>query len=240
MSHVRNRGRVVFAASISVLAISVAGTPALAQLAAADVQPSDASAVSQTQPQADLIATTPLTDVAIVKPKPKVIKTWTVRPKRSVTKVKRFTPWAQPTYRQVHKLIDAEARRWGAPGWRLRCRVKGESTYNWAAQNGQYAGLLQFGSETFQRGLRTARSRVFKVKGPRTTYLKYVKQYRQWDDGRVTSRKVRKVRVTKQVIYRGKAPRNPARTHGAMQVRIGAQAMAGISAVKDSEWEVRC
>jgi hypothetical protein len=155
-------------------------------------------------------------------------------PRRKVVHVK-FRPWSKPSPGQVREIVAAESRRFGIPAGSLARRIACESRFHWYASNGMYFGLLQFAPSTFYRGIRTLRSRsvrlvrqkLRKVRGARITHFA---------DGRVerTRGRVRKQRLV--VVYTGRLPRRPALTHGWTQVRIGAQAIRGISAVHSSEW----
>lgn len=150
-----------------------------------------------------------------------------------------WRPWGTPSVARVRRIIRIEARRWGAPAWRLDCRVRGESTYRWWEANGQYHGVGQFAYSTFTRGLSTIRSRVavmidyrWRTRRERITYF--------YDDGSRERRKGRRVRQRVRHVYVGKIPRPTPWLHAWAQIRIMAQAMVGRSAVHDSEWSVRC
>lgn len=159
---------------------------------------------------------------------------------RHVERTRHWRPWSQPTPSQIHRIIEMEAARWGAPASRLRCRINGESGFRWYASNGQYQGLGQFGAETFSRGMQSIGSR--RVGYDRTTTARrWQSRVRAYSDGSTRmERKWRKVDVTYTTHYRGVLPANPPRTHGYAQVRIMARAMVGLGNVNDSEWEVRC
>ena len=146
-----------------------------------------------------------------------------------------FKPWARPTPRQVRRIIAMEARRWGIDGSRLARRIACESRFQWNAFSGTYHGLLQFAPSTFYRGVSSIRSRrvrlvrsdVRKVRGARVV---------RYTDGRTERRPGPRRRQRVVYVYRGTLPRRPGVTHAWTQVRIGAQAIRGISAVRSSEW----
>lgn len=155
-------------------------------------------------------------------------------PKRRVVS-KRFTPAATPGPRQVRRIIRLEARRWNISPSSLSHRVGCESTYRWYAGNGAYQGLLQFASSTFYRGLRTIRSRKVHFKRKRRRMVRATKLVR-YSDGTVKRKPGIKRWQTLVTVYRGTLPRNPPVTHAWAQLRIGAQAIRGISAVSTYEW----
>ena len=148
---------------------------------------------------------------------------------------RKFRPWAKATPGQVCEIINSEARRWGIPAASLSHRVGCESHYHWWASNGQFQGVLQFGPNAFYRGLHTMRSYKFKI--VRT-------KVRRVHDARVThysdgSKRIRRTTPRRQrlmVVYSGRIPRRPSMVNAFAQIRIGAQAIRGISAVHSSEW----
>lgn len=158
-----------------------------------------------------------------------------VRPARHRVVRRSFTPWARPSRRQVHQIIRAEARRWKIDGRRLARRIACESRFRWSAFSGTYHGLLQFAPSTFFRGVRSlrdrrvrlVRSRVVKARGARIV---------RYTDGRTERRPGARRRQRVFYVHRGRLPRRPRVTHGWTQVRIGAQAIRGVSAVSSSEW----
>lgn len=157
-----------------------------------------------------------------------------VPPRRKVV-THRFRPWARPTPRQVRQIIRVEAARWHVAPSRLSRRVACESRYRWSAGNGSFRGLLQFHSSTFARGLRTIRTRRVRMVRERTRTAR-VSRVVRYSDGRVERRRGRPVRQRVVHVYVGTLPRRPAVTHGWAQLRIGAQAIRGGSAVRSSEW----
>lgn len=177
---------------------------------------------------ADAAGSQPTAQASVVKVERKI------PPRRKVVH-RKFKPWAKPSPRQARAIIRAEAARWRIAPSRLAARVACESRFHWWASNGQYQGLLQFSYGTFARGLRTigdrkvrlTRQKLRTVRETRVTY---------YSDGH-TERKPGKARRQRLVvIYTGMLPRNPAHSHGWSQLRIGAQAIRGISAVHSSEW----
>lgn len=172
--------------------------------------------------------------------KPTVVKREERKPDQRVTTVIRgWRPWGTPSVPRVKRIIHIEAVRWGAPEWRLRCRIEGESGYLWYNENGQYKGLGQFHINTFQRGLSTIQTR-------RVRKVKHVVRYRRavvvtyWSDGTKTKEKGRRYKVHVTRIQKGRIPKPTPWLHAWAQVRIMAQAMVGRSAVGDGEWDVRC
>lgn len=146
-----------------------------------------------------------------------------------------FKPWAKPSPRQARAIIRAEAKRWKIPASSLSRRVACESRFHWWAQNGQYQGLLQFAYSTFARGMRTIRSRQVRLVRSKVRRV-HETRVTHYSDGTKKERRGRARRQRLVVIYTGRLPRNPAHSHGWSQLRIGAQAIRGISAVHSSEW----
>ncbi len=155
---------------------------------------------------------------------------------RHKTYRKKFTPYAEPNYNQVKRIISIESARWGASQSHLDSRIACESTYKWYASNGSYLGLGQFHPSTFSRGMSSIGNRKVKI------IIKKIKHkpiviYRRWSDGELTKKYGKMKRVKRITIYRGRIPKYPSVYHGWAQVRIMAQAIVGRSAVNNSEWE---
>lgn len=167
--------------------------------------------------------------------KPRVVAAKTVVPRRRLVFEHRFRPWSRPTPRQVREIIRIEAARWDIAPSRLARRVGCESGFAWAAGNGSFRGLLQFHPSTFQRGLRTIGSRRVRLVRERTRVVRRTRVLR-WSDGRVERRRGRRVRQRIVHVYEGRIPARPGVTHGWAQLRIGAQSIAGRSAVSSGEW----
>jgi hypothetical protein len=158
-----------------------------------------------------------------------------VVPARRKVVHRNFRPWSHPTPGQVHEIIRSEARRWGVPAASLARRVECESQFHWWASNGQFQGVLQFAPGTFYRGLRTigdrrvriVREKVRRVHEARVTH---------YSDGREVRRRTTPRRQRLIVVYKGRLARTPSVSNAFAQIRIGAQAIRGISAVHSSEW----
>jgi hypothetical protein len=148
---------------------------------------------------------------------------------------RKFRPWARPTPGQVREIVRNEARRWGVPAASLSRRVACESHYHWWATNGQYVGVLQMGANAFYRGLGTLRSHKVKIVRTKSRRV-HDARVTHYSDGRVERRRTtpRRQRVT--IVYSGRIPRRPSMANAFAQIRIGAQALRGISAVHSSEW----
>jgi hypothetical protein len=159
---------------------------------------------------------------------------YVVPPRRKVVQ-RKFRPWSHPTPGQVREIIRNEARRWHIPAASLVRRVACESRFHWWASNGLYQGVLQFAPTTFYRGLHTIRDRrvtivrqtVRRVQGARVTH---------YSDGHLTIRRTTPGRQRVIVVYTGRLRRTPSVANTFAQLRIGAQAIRGISAVRSSEW----
>jgi hypothetical protein len=146
-----------------------------------------------------------------------------------------FKPWAKPSRRQVATIIRVEARRWKIDPRRLARRVACESRFHWWASNGRYQGLLQFGYNAFARGLHTIRDRRVKLVRERVRKV-HEARVEHYSDGTAKRMRGKSRRQRVYYVYTGKLPRRPAMSHGWSQLRIGAQAIRGISAVRSSEW----
>lgn len=164
-----------------------------------------------------------------------VVKVSNHRAPRKKVVHRRFRPWSKPSPRQVREIIRNEARRWGVSAAGLSRRVACESKYQWWASNGQYQGVLQFAPSTFYRGMSTIRTR--KVKLVRTDSRRVNdRRVTHYSDGRRKSRRTTPRRQLLVVVYHGRIPKSPAVNNAFAQIRIGAQALRGISAVRSSEW----
>ena len=148
---------------------------------------------------------------------------------------RKFRLWAHPTPTQVRRIIGAEARRWRISAASLSRRVACESRYHWYATNGQYSGVLQFGANAFYRGMGTIRSHRVKLV---ETKIRRVHDRRvvHMSDGRKITRRTTPRRQRVLVVLQGRIPRAPSVSNTFAQIRIGAQALRGISAVRSSEW----
>jgi hypothetical protein len=224
--HVRGRGLLfvaLVASVVMIMTVLAAATPVVSQGQA------QSTGGSQTAPESDAKPS------GSASSEPRVVKVQHIRPARRKVVRRRFRPWGKPSPGRVRQIIRLEARRWHIAAGRLARRVSCESNYRWSAGNGSYQGLLQFASNTFNRGLRTIRSRRvgFVRKSTRRVYGKKVVHY---SDGHVERKRGRRYRQRVVRLYKGTLPRRPGLTHGWAQLRIGAQAIRGISGVHSSEW----
>jgi hypothetical protein len=159
-----------------------------------------------------------------------------VTPARRVVYRRHFQPWAHPTVAQVvGTIVPYEAARAGIAAAGLRRRARCESGYRWWATNGRYVGVLQFGQNAFYRGLRTIGSRAVRLQ---TVRLRFVRRrvWRFYQDGTARRGRGRLVRQMVRTVLSGRLPANPSMSHAWVQLRIGAQAIAGRSAVSNGEW----
>jgi hypothetical protein len=164
-----------------------------------------------------------------------VVKVENRKAKRKKVVHRSFRPWAHPTPGQVREIIRNEARRWGVPAASLSRRVACESHYHWWATNGQYSGVLQFAPGTFYRGMHTIKSRRVKIVRSKSRRV-HDRRIVHLSDGRKVNRRTTPRRQRLIVVYTGRIPRSPAVSNTFAQIRIGAQALRGISAVHSSEW----
>src|SRR4051812_19635412 len=178
--------------------------------------------------------TTTTTPEGTAASEPHVVKVETKRPaRRKVVRV-RFRPSARPSPRKVRRIIRIEARRWHVSAAGLSRRVACESHFHWWAGNGAYQGLLQFSSSTFARGMRSIRTRTVKFARKRVRRVRETRVV-HYSDGHDERRRGKRRRQVVVRVYRGRIPRRPSVTHGWAQVRIGAQALRGVSAVTSPE-----
>jgi hypothetical protein len=155
-------------------------------------------------------------------------------PGKKVVK-RRLHLWAHPTPGQVREIIRNEARRWRVPAASLSRRVACESRYRWYATNGQYSGVLQFGATAFYRGMSTIKTHKVKIVRTKSRRV-HDARITHYSDGRQVRRRTTPRHQRVKVILSGRIPRNPAVANTFAQIRIGAQALRGISAVHSSEW----
>jgi hypothetical protein len=164
-----------------------------------------------------------------------VVKVEKWRAPRKKVVHRNFRPWAHPTPHQVREIIRNEARRWGISAGSLSRRVACESRFHWWATNGQYSGVLQFSPAAFYRGMRTIKSRKIKIVRSKNRRVRDAR-VTHYSDGRTVRRRTSPRRQSLIVVYRARLPRHPSVSNTFAQLRIGAQALRGISAVRSSEW----
>jgi hypothetical protein len=164
-----------------------------------------------------------------------VVKVENKKAPRTKVVHRKFKPWAHPSPRQVQEIIRNEARRWGISAASLSRRAYCESKYRWWATNGQYVGVLQFGANAFYRGLSTIRTHKVKIVRTKSRRV-HDARVTHYSDGRVERRRTTPRRQRLIVVYKGRLPRRPSMSNAFAQIRIGAQALRGISAVHSSEW----
>ena len=213
------------------LAVLAALTLTVAALMAAQTQTAGAQETGATEAEQSSVPEEQSSPTA----QPAVVSKKRVVPKRRKVIRKRFDPWATPSPAKVRRIIRIESRRWGIDPAGLSRRVACESNYRWWADGGAYYGLLQFAPSTFSRGVSSIRTRrvAFKRTGWRRVRGRTVTRY---SNGRVVRDKHRPTRQRVVKVYRGRLPRRPGILHAWTQVRIGAQAIRGISSVSSSEW----
>jgi hypothetical protein len=164
-----------------------------------------------------------------------IVRVDRIVPPRKKVVHRRFRPWSRPTPGQVREIIRSEARRWRVPAASLTRRVACESHFHWWASNGQFQGVLQFAPGTFYRGMHTIRDRDLKIVRQKVRRV-HEARVTHYSDGRQVRRRTTPRRQRLVVVYKGKLPRTPSVSNTFAQVRIGAQALRGISAVHSSEW----
>lgn len=169
-----------------------------------------------------------------------VVSRTVVRPARVTTVSRNADVTAQASPERARFIIGIEAAKWGISEARLNCRVNGESGYRWYVVNsGGYGGLGQFGKETFYRGMASIGTRKVRYTTERVR-TKRTRIFLAWSDGKRELTYGRKNRQRVVTVWKGTIPAHPDRLHSWAQLRIMARAMAGLGAVNDSEWEVRC
>jgi hypothetical protein len=158
-----------------------------------------------------------------------------VVPARRKVVYRKLRLWKHPSSSQVHEIIRSEARRWRIPAASLARRIGCESRFHWWASNGQFQGVLQFSPGAFYRGLHTIRDRRVKIVR-QTVRRVHEARVTHYSDGRNVRRRTTPRRQRLIVVYVGTLPRTPSVSNTFAQIRIGAQAIRGISAVHSSEW----
>jgi hypothetical protein len=164
-----------------------------------------------------------------------VVKVERWRAPRTKVVRRRFRPWAHPSPGQVREIIRNEASRWRVSAASLARRVYCESRYRWYATNGQYSGVLQFSAGTFYRGLSTIRSHNLKLVRTRSRRV-HDARITHYSDGHTVTQRTTPRRQRVVVVLTARLPRHPQVSNAFAQIRIGAQALRGISAVHSSEW----
>ena len=201
--------------------------------------PAVAALVAVVIPLAFAIAPRAFADQAAASGSPtasaSVVKVEHRRAARTMVVHRRLRLWAHPSTGQVLEIIRNEARRWHVPAASLSRRIACESRYHWWATNGQYSGVLQFAPSTFYRGMSTIKSRQIKIVRTKSRRV-HDARITHYSDGRKVSRRTTPRRQRLVVVLRARLPRSPSVSNTFAQVRIGAQALRGISAVHASEW----
>lgn len=222
LTHLKVRGLGLW---IVALAASIVFIAVQAPTAAGQEGPGAASAPAPTEPA----------DPAAPTGTAAVVSTKRIVPRRRKVVRHRFTPAARPSPSLVRRIIRIEARRWHIDPSSLSRRVACESKYQWSANGGSYYGLLQFAPSTFYRGLSSIKTRRVVIVRERWRKLREIKITR-YSDGREVRERGRRHRQKVVHVHAGTLPRRPGITHGWTQLRIGAQAIRGVSAVASSEW----
>jgi hypothetical protein len=143
-------------------------------------------------------------------------------PRHRLVQVRDWRPWSAASPSQVHIILREEQERWGGP-W-LGNRVACESGFYWAALNGQYQGLLQFGPiwssmwPGTPRGVRYESVRKLKLPVVRHT---------RWSSGRWTHRTIGRSVQRRRVVRTGRLPRNATPLHAWAAIRVGQRAVSG-------------
>jgi hypothetical protein len=161
--------------------------------------------------------------VGSVKVKPHVVKEKWHKPPKNVKKRVKFTPTGTPSPSEVYEIAAHEQAKWGGPT--LINRIRCESTFNWAAGNGQYRGLLQFGPIWDSMWPGTPRGVTIKDK---KIVKKKIVRYRKWSHLNKWVKKPRKTINQKVfIIKKGKLPKYPDPYHGWAAIRVGQRAVSG-------------
>ncbi len=160
--------------------------------------------------------------------KPQVLHQWKKRPK-SERVVKRFVPTGSPSSSYVQNvIIPYEAERYGTSP--IYDRVECESTYNHAATNGTYNGLIQtnyaywgpaWGDVLAEGDLGV----TFKTK---KRVARGVYRVRLWDNGKKTFNRIAIQHVRRVIVQKGRLPKDATEWHGWAAIRVGTRAVAGV------------
>ena len=95
--------------------------------------------------------------------------------------------------------------------------------------------VLQFSAGAFHQGMSTIKSRKIKMVRTKTRRV-HDARVTHYSDGRKLRRRTTPRRQHVVVVLTGRLPRQPSVGNAFAQIRIGAQALRGISAVHSSEW----
>ena len=159
----------------------------------------------------------------IKKTKPTVTKEKWHKPPKNVKKKVKFVPTGEPSVSEVYAIAAHEQAKWG--GSTLVNRIRCESNFNWAAGNGQYQGLLQFGPVWNSMWPGTPRKVVVKNK---KIVKKKIVRYRKWSHIKGWIKKPRRtVKQTVHITKVGKLPSYPSPYHGWAAIRVGQRAVSG-------------
>lgn len=189
---------------------------------------------------ATLCSTVALADEAPPQAPPPAVKATVVklivkRPPRTVYRRARLHLQPHGSVAYVLHAINREAAMWGVSAAALRNRAYCESKWRWWATNGQYIGVLQMGANAFYRGVASIRTRKV-VEVSVSKRRMHSRVYRHWSDGKITRSRGRVRRQTVVTTRHATLPKQPSMSNVDVQLRIGAQALRGISAVHSSEW----
>lgn len=155
---------------------------------------------------------------------PTVLRTRIDRPPDTVLRKSRFDPEAHPSPAEVHRIAELERARWGGPSiiGRIDCETGG--TFNWAATNGQYRGLLQIGpvwGYLYEGAPRKVRTRE------RGHVRRAVRRITLYSDGHRERDLLRMKRVDLIHTRVGRLPSGADPYHGWAAIRVGQLAVAG-------------
>lgn len=165
-----------------------------------------------------------------------IVSKETRAPALEATVIKRFKPWAKPNRRKLRTMIRFEARKWGVSAAGLTRRIRCESGGSWSlGPPSGPAGVLQFFPETFSRGMASIGTRRVHLVQNQTKRFKE-RQITRYSDGTRTVRVTRTFTGHRRYILNGVIPRHPSIYHAWAQLRIGARAIKGLGAVRNSEW----
>jgi hypothetical protein len=143
--------------------------------------------------------------------KPHIVKEKWYHPPKQVKNVKRFTPWHNPTNKQMRMINRWETNRWNSPS--LLGLAWCESGYRAKVSAGVYGGYFQY-NLSYWPGIWDKIPKDVKVVHKRVV-KKPIVRFRKWShiDGWIR-REMSDVNQKRYLVLKGKLPKNADPMHG--------------------------
>ena len=120
------------------------------------------------------------------------------------------------------EIANREQAIWGGPS--IIGRMQCESGLNYAATNGTYDGLLQFGPIWWSMYPGTPRDVTLKASSERT---RPIRRITWWSDGRKQRTVIRRISQDVITVKKGTLPADAGPFHGYAAIRVGQRAVSG-------------